>query len=212
VRVTKEFCFDQNNKLSASASLNRSLGQGENGEDSGRPTVEARIAFANRVFGQKFAVLGISGLLGRERSDQLSEKFESEALAIDVSIPLGDRASVQGEFYTGQNMAAYLGGIGQGIDMDNREEIESRGGWGHLSLMLNEDSKINLGAGIDDPDLKKGDTINKRDENLAVFGNVIWKLTPDVSLGFEYVRMETKYRDAGTFHNNREQISFVYTF
>jgi len=212
VRVTKEFSIGQGSKLNASASVNRSLGRGQDGEDTGLPTGEGRIAFAHNLFGQKFVVLGVSGLLGRERSDVLDEKFETEAVAVDISIPLGERASVQGEYYTGQNMAAYLGGIGQGIDGDNREEIESSGGWGHLSLILNEDSKINLGAGVDDPKLNQGDTVNKRDRNLAFFGNVIWKLTPDVSVGFEYVRMETKYTDAGTFHNNREQISFVYSF
>jgi hypothetical protein len=212
IRLTKELGVGQNGKIVAAVSVNRSIGQGEDGEDSGVPTEEGRIAFSHRISGEKFAVLGVSGLWGRERSDLLGEKFETEAVAIDLSVPLGDRVVIQGEFYSGQNMAAFLGGIGQGIDIYNREEIETQGGWGHLSIVLSEFAKVNLGAGIDDPAISKSDTVNNRDENSAFFGNVIWKLASAVSMGIEYVRMETKYKETGTFHNNREQLSFLYTF
>lgn len=44
-------------------------------------------------------------------------------------------------------------------------------------------------------------------ENMKISGTV------EVDFfGVEYVRMETKYKEGGTFKNDREQISFLYHF
>ncbi|MCK4597513.1 hypothetical protein KAU04_05710 [bacterium] len=210
VRATKSIDIGENSKFTAGLSVNRSIGRGEDGEDSGLPAEEGRIAFSQRLFGQKFATIGISGLWGQEKSDILQKEFDQRGLAIDLSIPFGEKATLQGEYFTGKNLASYTGGVGQGIDETNEKEIEASGGWGHLSIVLNENAKMNLGAGIDDPDISENDTCNTRDENLAVFGNIIWKLNPAVSIGVEYIRMKTTYLGRDSFENNRGQISFIY--
>ncbi len=212
IRLTKTMDMGEKTRLTLAGSLNRAVGTGQDGEDAAMPAAMGRIAVSVRLTGQDFAVLGISGLIGEEESDLLEKSFESEALAIDVTVPLGKKASLKGEYYTGQNMASYLGGIGQGIDLDHKEEIESSGGWAHLALILNEHASLNVGAGLDDPELQKGDSINKLDENLSYFGNIIWKLHSSVSVGMEYLGTETTYSDGESYQNHRGQLSFMYTF
>ena len=212
IRLTKTMDLGEKTHLTLAGSLNRSVGLGESGEDAALPVGMARIAVSVKLAGQDFATLGISGLIGREESDLLDETFEAEAVAIDVTVPLGKKASLKGEYYTGQNMASYLGGIGQGIDLDHREEIESSGGWAHLALKLNENAGLNVGAGLDDPRLQEGDTTNMLDENLSYFGNIIWKLHSSVSVGVEYLGTETTYADGESYQNHRGQLSFMYSF
>jgi len=212
IRLTKKVAMGEKAFLVLAGSLNRAIGQGQDGEDAAMPAGMGRIAVSARISGQEFATLGLSGLIGQERSDVLDETFESEAVAVDVTIPLGQRASFKGEYYMGQNMASYLGGIGQGIDEDHLEEIESSGGWAHLALTLNEYASLNVGAGLDDPELQEGDSTNVLDENLSYFGNIIWKLHSAVSVGMEYLGTETTYADGESYQNHRGQLSFVYKF
>ncbi len=212
IRLTKTVKIGEKANLTLAGSLNRAVGTGQDGEDAALPSGMGRIAFSTRLNGQKFATIGISGLYGREESDVLKETFESEAVAVDLTIPLGQKASLKGEFYTGQNMASYLGGIGQGIDLDHLEEIESSGGWGHLAVVLNTYASLNLGAGWDDPELKEGDIANTLDENLSYFGNIIWTLHSAVSMGVEYLGTETTYAGGESYQNHRGQLSFIYKF
>jgi hypothetical protein len=212
IRLTKTMAMGEKAHLTLAGSLNRTVGMGQSGEDAALPTGMGRIALSTRLVGQKFATIGISGLLGREEVDLLDKTFESEAVAVDFSIPLGVKTYLQGEYYMGQDMASYLGGIGQGIDLAHREEIESNGGWGHLALPLGEHASMNLGAGWDDPELKKGDADNLLDKNLSYFGNIIWTLHAAVSLGVEYLGMETTYADGESYQNHRGQLSFIYRF
>jgi len=212
IRLTKTMDLGEKARLTLAGSVNRSVGLGESGEDAALPVGMARIAVSAQVTGQEFATLGLSGLIGREELDVIDETFESEAVAIDVIIPLGKKASLKGEYYWGQNMASYLGGIGQGIDLDHREEIESSGGWVHLALELNEEAGLNVGAGLDDPELQAGDSTNVLDKNLSYFGNIIWKLHSAVSVGVEYLGTETTYADGENYQNHRGQLSFLYSF
>jgi hypothetical protein len=212
VRLTKKMAMGEKTHLTLAGSLNRAVGRGQDGEDAAMPAAMGRIALSIQLSGRKFATLGLSGLVGQERSDVLDETFESEAVAIDVSIPMGEKASLKGEYYMGQNMASYLGGIGQGIDQDHLEEIETSGGWAHLAMSLNEYASLNVGAGLDDPDLQEGDTINMLDENLSYFGNIIVKLQTTVSVGVEYLGTETTYADGESYQNHRGQLSFIYKF
>lgn len=212
IRITKKFAMGERASLTLAGSLNRTVGRGQDGEDAGVPSGMGRIAISMQLSGRDFATLGISGLIGQERSDLLDETFESEAVAVDLHVPLGKRASLKGEYYMGQNMASYLGGIGQGIDQEHLEEIESSGGWGHLAVTVNERASLNVGAGLDDPELQEGDSVNVLDENLSYFGNLILKLQSAVSVGVEYLGTETTYADGESYQNHRGQLSFMYQF
>jgi hypothetical protein len=212
IRLAKKMVLRKRTHLTLAGSLNRAIGKGQDGEDAAVPAAMARVALSVQLSGQEFATLGISGLIGQERSDVLDETFESEAVAVDVTIPMGRKASLKGEYYMGQNMASYLGGIGQGIDSVHVEEVESSGGWIHLALELNRYAGLNVGAGLDDPELQKGDSTNVLDENLSYFGNIIWKLHSAVSVGMEYLGTETTYADGESYQNHRGQISFLYKF
>jgi len=227
IRLTKAVQVTDNAKVTVAASANRSMGRGYDGEDAGVPSFQGRAAFATKFVGGKFLEVGVSGLWGREESayaDSLGAvttyELDSTGFAVDASVPLGEKVALKGEYFSGKNLRAYLGGVFQGIaDVPSDEargvepvEVEATGWWGQLTLRPASELAFNVGAGSDDPDLPDGDTTNEIEKNSTYFGNVVWTVAPSVTIGAEYARFETEYVGDKTYENNRMQLSFVYKF
>jgi len=227
IRLTKAMELSDEMKVTIAASANRSMGRGYDGEATGMPSFQGRLALSTKLIGDKPMTVGVGGLWGQEEStyaDSLGATtvydLEQSGIAIDAVIPMGDLVTLKGGYFTGKNIGQYLGGIGQGIaeipaeESRNIEpvEIEASGWWAQLSMKASDTIAINVGAGSDDPEISDGDTANNLEKNTTYYGNVIWTVAPSAMIGAEYAKFETEYVGGETYENNRMQLSFMYKF
>jgi hypothetical protein len=155
--------------------------------------------------------VGFSGHWGREEYDEESKKFETWSVNLDVLQPVNDWLTLRGEWFCGQNLDQYFGGIGQGVNTTTLEEIDSIGGWVAASMGPWDKWSFNVGSGIDNPD--SGDLSDGgRSRNYAVFGNVLYAINSNAQVGFELSHWRTKYKGSGDAEDLRAQTSFIYSF
>ena len=229
IRLTKAVEVADDTKLKLAVSANRSMGSGKpGGETVGMPSFQGRVAVGTKLMGN-YMELGVSGLMGREEATSIADttiyELDQSVVAVDVSLPLGDMVTLKGQYFTGKNLAKYVGGIGQGIaeiedeDTGSTElvEIEASGWWAQVTVKPVENWQFNVGAGSDDPKLDKDDIAgNDLEKNTTYYGNAIWTVAPAATIGVEYAMFETEYllEDDTTesYQNNRVQLSFMYKF
>ena len=167
IRLTKEYGLYTETDLKLEGALARTIGRSnsitetESGEDSGLPSVQARASLSLPLYGPERTTVGVSGHLGEEEYDITTsgqnKEFTTWSINMDVTQPINKWLSIKGELFTGENLDAYLGGIGQGVITDTTrpnhyEEIGSTGGWIAASLQPWDDLRFNVGGGIDDVD------------------------------------------------------------
>ena len=189
-------------------------GGGQNdGDDSGFPTIQARLAMATKSCTNRERVFGISGHYGEEEVDWVTgdENMESWSLNWDFEIPLSAQLSVKGEAFVGSNLDDYFGGILKGVNITTHNGIRAKGGWTQINYVWNGQWQYNGGVGFDDPydrDIEDGD----RSQNLFIYINALYKLIPPLTIGLEYSYWDTKYKNADSGRDNRLQTSFIYTW
>ena len=228
IRLSKTVQVGGGSKLSVEAAATRSMGVvAGGGEKVGMPAFQGRIAFGTEIMGYP-AIVGVSGLMGKEEityADSLANltvfELDQSVVAVDVTLPLGDMLSLKGQYFTGKNLAQYLGGVGQSfadvtppgtIDAD-LVEIESSGWWAQLTAKPSKSWQINVGTGMDDPEIPEGDRAgNQYEKNTTIYGNVLWTVAPAAVVGAEYAKIETEYVGGETYEDSRMQLSFMYKF
>ncbi|MBU0754850.1 MAG: hypothetical protein KJ645_06890 [Planctomycetes bacterium] len=201
-------------------------GPGDTGEDSGVPTAQARAAFTFNM-GERKGTLGISGHYGLEEWEFLTQSKNVEVPSwtgnLDLTLPVTDTVSIKGEYYIGKNTSSYLGGIGQGVIIDNTNHkitpIKARGGWGSINLKPADcDWCFNVGASADhisDTDaalLRMVTSTDPRIRNFSVYGNAIYNINSAASWGIEVSRWRTGYEVAKSGDALRVQTSFIFKF
>ncbi|MBD3367766.1 MAG: hypothetical protein GF405_06290, partial [Candidatus Eisenbacteria bacterium] len=178
IRVSAAMEMGDDAKLILAGSANRNMGDDENGERTGMPSFQGRMAFATRMMGEKPLVVGVSGVYGTEE-DEGGCEFDRTGVSIDATVPLGAMAELKGEYFTGRNLAVHLGGVGQGIAYDeptredDASEIEASGWWAQLAFHPVETLVINFGAGMDDPELPDYAAADMIEKNTTYYGNAI---------------------------------------
>lgn len=185
------------------------------GEDSGFPTLQGRAAYAFPVWDGRRAEAGVSGHWGQEEYDQDQfgnhDDFDTYSANLDLAVPLLEWLWLKGELWTGKNLDAYLGGIGQGVNLAAREEIRASGGWAALSLDPWDRWRFNLGYSIDNPEdgaLPAG----SRSKNESFFANAMHSIHESLIVGLELSRWETDYTDSTHGDNWRIQTAITYSF
>ena len=200
---------DDNQNLDANGSLFR------DGDTSGRPTLQARAAFAFPMAGGK-AEVGVWGHQAWEQTDtpigtSATTDFESDAWGFDASLPIyQDRVALKGEAWQGRNLDDVRGGIFQGINTTTGEEIDSTGGFVELGVKTTEHNTLYAGYSNDNPEA--GDVANGgRANNRIAYLASRWNYKP-ISFGLEYLYWTTKYVgfDEGT--DNRIVAFIAYNF
>jgi hypothetical protein len=170
-------------------------------EDNGWPNLEARLnlgfgALAERAGGRRLrpVELGVSGVLGQLRvldnirpSDPLTLVADRSTVnvwgaAFDGQIALGPRFGLNGELYTGQGLAEYMGGILQSYNRNSNQAVPTAGGWGQLYLYPADNLRLNVGYGVDHAQDAGAFSLTL---NSAAFANVIWDVNPWLQLGLE---------------------------
>lgn len=186
------------------------------GEDAGWPTVMGRLAWTSPA-GSVHRSVGLSGHIAQHGTDFLTppveddRRFLSWSFNVDVRWPWNERSGFQGEFFVGQALGTFLGGINQGIDPVLRRAIRSIGGWGEVWWYWTETIHSHVGFGIDDPrdeDLSPG----RRTQNHVFWANVIYNVTPELEVGFETSYWETRFKGLENGEATRFEFVMRYHF
>lgn len=221
IRATKDLPVSDISKFTVALAAARQIGDageftpGDSGEDSAVPMMQGRVGFSTPLVGDKKLDLGVSGHWGREEFDTdatgTNDDYDTWSVDADMTVPIVSALTLKGEFFVGKNLKALLGGIGQGVNMTTKEEIESIGGWAAFNLQATDKLAFNLGGGLDDP--KDGDlNDNDRTQNFDIFGNGYYKITPAVSVALELTYWQTKYKALEKGDSLRTQLAFIYYF
>ena len=176
-------------------------------EDDGHPNLEGRlnvgIGKTRELAGHRTArpfEIAASGLFGGMRTLEgagngtlRQTSIQSWAFGTDLHLALTDRVGISGEFFSGEGIGEYLGGIGQSYNKITGNAIRASGGWGELYAYLCDDLHLHLGYGVDvavRDDLGPGDMLR----NGTTFGTLVWELSPRVQLSFEVDYRRTSYQ------------------
>ncbi len=224
IRLTKTVGLDRDVDLMLEGAVARSIGRDdaigatESGEDAGRPTLQGRISATGPVFCSRPATVGFSGHYADEEYDVTAtgsdKNFRSWSVNLDFVQPLNNWLTIKSELFTGENLNAYLGGIGQGVTLKapNRfDEIGSSGGWIAASLGPWDRRRYNIGVSMDDvdaADVNAGD----RTLNSSVFANMFCSISNNADFALELSHWRTEYDGPGDADNFRVQTAFIYKF
>ena len=226
-RLTKEIGLDTDVDVKLEGALARTIGRDnvalagtlDSGEDDGFPTVQARVSATMPVYGPDRTTMGVSGHWGKEEYDTTvfgdHEDFTSWSLNFDLTQPVCEKVTVQAELFTGDNLDAYLGGIGQGVTTtagsNMNEEVGSTGGWIAAGLGPWDDIRYNVGVAMDDVD--RGDVhVGDRTLNRSIFGNMFYAFSEHVEWALELSHWRTEYRGSGDGDSLRIQTALIYKF
>jgi len=230
VRATQEIALSKDVDLKLEGAVARSIGHddglldpGDTGEDAGYPCLQGRASLTFPLFGGKKTTIGASGHFGPEEYDTdyggASVKVYSWSANLDLTMPINDWLTIAGEMFTGQNLDAYLGGIGQGVDVLGYSftELKACGGWLAASLGPWGKWRFNVGAGVDavnDEDFSASSTIATpvRTANTIIFGNVFYSLNENTIIAVEISHLHTDYYNQDSGSSLRFQTAFIYKF
>jgi hypothetical protein len=170
-------------------------------EDNGWPNIEGRAAWAvgqpeqvGLVAPRPFEV-GVSGVIGEVRSTQIAVVQVIDdvwGLALDGRWRINQKWGVQGEFFTGQGLGTYGGGVLQTVNSVTFETIEASGFWAEVYYYCTPCVHTHWGYGVDNPD--NGDVAPTQvTYNDTIFANVIWDVTKSFRLATELTYRTTDY-------------------
>jgi hypothetical protein len=200
--------------VSLEASLNQDIvpdfpaDPGIRREPSDWPVIEGRLAFTFASCGDDSdpAVVGVSGHIGETGFDFLTAgppplslppeddvRFQTWSFNVDMYLPITERLGLQGEFFTGANLSAFLGGIGQGVCPCLRVPIRSTGGWLEAWYDWTPYLHSHVGAGLDDP--RDNDSLLGRIYNHFIFANLIVDISDNLMTGIEVTSRKTLYHE-----------------
>ena len=188
------------------------------GDHAGWPVLQSRVGatLGPRGAGCLPITCGVSGHVGEQEflfdtgdpNDDATARTWS--LNVDVRIPITHRLGIQGEFFTGENLGAYLGGIVQGINTTTGEPIRATGGWVDLWYDWTPCLHSHVGYSVDDP--LDRDVNNGRIYNDFFFVNLSRNLTKDFLVGVEYTSWETLYDQKADGTSDRIEFVAKYGF
>lgn len=170
------------------------------GDHSDWPVVEGRLGFTlgPRGAGCRPLEIGISGHIGEQSYDFASPpiqddiEFRTWSFNVDARYPITSRFGVQGEFFTGENLGAYLGGVVQGVNLTMRDTICSTGGWFDVWYDWTDCLHSHAGFLIDDP-LNQDVSRGQRSYNHFYFVNLTYDVTKKFVLGLEVQQWKTNW-------------------
>ncbi len=141
------------------------------------------------------------------------KSIPSNLYSLDWSFNPWKRLEFTGVFYSGQNVAHLGSGTRQGFAVYKyyAYAVESRGGWGQLTLHTLPRLDFHFFTGqVDDAnhDLDIG-SIGK---NLLFGGNAYFRVAPNVLVGLEATQLRTMFIGQGVRINNHYDLALAYLF
>ena len=112
---------------------------------------------------------------------------------VDLRWAITDCFGVQGEIFAGQGLGTYSGGVLQTIDTATYRTVRSRGGWGEVYWYWKPCLHSHVGYGVDDPRNADLNDPGERTLNEVYFANLMWDVTNNFQVAFEYSHWNTDY-------------------
>ena len=135
----------------------------------------------------------------------------SQAIALDVLVPLGRYVEVRGELYGGQALRGLGGGgIGQNLTTTG-EPVRDRGGWGQLIVRPSTIVDLGAGCGVGDPK-DVDDLPARRLRNVACEAHVTMHPSGPVVVSLGWRGHRTTYVDAGVARNTHLNLALGFEF
>ena len=146
----------------------------------------------------------VAGSLLPETQMRETKYLKTWSFNVDADVPLNKRLRLQGEYFLGDNLSGFCGGVNQGIDLYTRSGVRAQGGWMSLHTQLTEKLTNNTGYAIDKPfeeDLigncvPTGGVTNARTQNSVIFSNFLYQWSKAFMTGIEFGYWKTDYRKA----------------
>jgi hypothetical protein len=202
---------DDNQDLDAPGTVGSGF---RDGEASGLPTLQGRVAYRYPLFEKSPLEVGFYGHRAWEQTDQRfggKNHFDSWAYGFDVVLPLyRNLLFVKGEGWRGANVDDVRGGIFQGINTATGAEVFSQGGFAELGWQAFPRYLISIGYSTDDPD-NDDVGLGGRAENRIAYLSNRWNFHP-IEIGFDYLYWVTEYVGFNNGDDNRFQAYIAYRF
>lgn len=212
-RLTGWMNVGEKAKVTCAVAATRNLGAdldgdgSDDGADSAIPGVQGRIGFAAKLGEGGSAALGVSGHYRVEEYNSTVQALEDAAgeteteswsLNVDAKVVVNEYVALSGEFFTGQNLGGYLGGVLQSINPYTHVEIGAMGGWGMVHLKPHARIGLNVGYSFDDPEgedfaLPEDQLDFFINKNETVMGNIFYSITSTVQAMLEVSYLRTTY-------------------
>jgi hypothetical protein len=199
------------------------LGETSTSADVGPyPDIQARAAY---TLGQRSGcdvppiVLGFGGHVGEQDFDfrsvaapDLGVEVPTWSACADFYVPITARWGFQGEFFTGENLSNYMGGILQGVDRLTHKAIHATGGWADIWFKWRPDLCSHFGYALDDP--ANGDlrAPASRTYNQMIYTNLLYDATKNLQVGMEVDVWKTHYIDLKPGEAVRVECAVKYFF
>jgi len=163
------------------------------------PVLQGRVALSlgESSGGPRPFTIGLAGHVGEQGWDFPGAddyRLPTWSVCADARYAITDRLGIQGEFFTGENLSTFLGGITQGINPITRRTIQATGGWVDLWYDWTPRLHSHVGYGNDNP-LNADVPTSGRIFNSFLFGNVSFDVTKKLILGVEVSHWRTNYQD-----------------
>jgi outer membrane DcaP-like protein len=188
------------------------------GEQSGRPTFQARAAWRMKNWDEKDVEVGVWIHGANERNDADvggHHTYRSRAIGLDAKVPfVSDTLWVQGEIWRGRNLTDVRGGILQGVNTTAGDEIRARGGFLELGWKTSSWLTLYTGIAVDDPDngdLSDGGLEGGRSRNRIWYAAARMNWNP-IEVGLEFLHWQTDFIGFDKGLNNRVAAFVAYKF
>src|SRR5262245_41790101 len=170
-------------------------------EDNGWPTLEGRVAWSvgevkqEGLEAKRALAIGASFVGGQLRTgiaaapDVVANVF---GLAADFRWRVNDRWGVLGEAFFGEGLGFQNAGVLQSTNSGTFDSIRTRGAWGEVYYYLTPCLHTHWGTGFDDP-INRDLAASQIAQNRTFFANLIWDLTRQLRVGFEFTWRKTDY-------------------
>ena len=147
--------------------------------------------------------LGVSGVVGQLRNDPLITGPPAPGplnrvvvnvwgLCVDGQWAVTDWFGVAGEFFIGQGLGNYNGGIFQVFNSTTFGGIRARGGWGEAYCYLTDRLHLHCGYGIDAP-IRRDLAATQVARNQTYYATLLWDVSSAFQVGFDVEYRETDY-------------------
>jgi hypothetical protein len=217
--------FEQDVRLGASSGFRAQVGAVQTREigpyvgtvvpEAARPAAEGRFNFYHKLDEERR--MEIAGGFHASTTHAGGKSIPSNLFAMDWFFNPWKAVEFTGVFYSGQNVAHLGSGTRQGFAIYSAYgktygyAVESRGGWGQLTLHTLPRLDFHLFTGqVDDANYDLGTgSIGK---NLLFGGNAYFRVAPNVLVGLEASQVRTFYLGQGVRINNHYDLALAYLF
>ena len=215
VRFEQEFHLDASTGvlLQVGAVQTREIGpyDGTATAEAARPAAEGRLNFHHKLDDQR--KMEIAAGFHTSTTHAGGYSIPSDLFAMDWFFNPWKAVEFSGAFYTGENVAHLGSGTKQGFVVYKHfaDAVESRGGWGQLTLHALPRLDFHLFTGqVDDANHDLG--VGSIGKNLLFGGNAYFRLAPNVLMGIEASQVRTMYVGQRVRINNHYDLALAYLF